>query len=207
MRRVLSLNEIAYGVFKAARGAGFAWGLAEEAGSAARWLAMRGLFKPAAIYDALRQQLSPPCSPQRLSPPAAASGLCPLRLGTVLCDSAETLNMQSATQVAYPLFAAACLAPAADTKQFTLSWSGATITVAKNSAVTSGACLHAAFADVVAVNACAAINLLSENIQDSVLPTDDGWQNLMMLADKILVPSSSNSTMLGAGGGGLTDND
>jgi hypothetical protein len=39
----LSLNEIETTVLKAARGAGYGWGLAEEAGAAARWLAQHDL--------------------------------------------------------------------------------------------------------------------------------------------------------------------
>lgn len=40
---ILSLNEIETTVLKAARGAGYGWGLAEEAGAAARWLAQHDL--------------------------------------------------------------------------------------------------------------------------------------------------------------------
>lgn len=39
----VSLNEIESTAVKAARRAGYGWGLAEEAGRSARWLAMRGL--------------------------------------------------------------------------------------------------------------------------------------------------------------------
>jgi hypothetical protein len=38
-----SLNEIDSQLRKAARGAGLPWGLAEEAGKAARWLEMHGI--------------------------------------------------------------------------------------------------------------------------------------------------------------------
>ncbi|NEY91333.1 DUF3726 domain-containing protein [Tabrizicola oligotrophica] len=47
----LSLSELRSLVTKAARGAGLSWGLAEEAGWAAEWLARRGL--PAADWAAL----------------------------------------------------------------------------------------------------------------------------------------------------------
>jgi hypothetical protein len=40
---VCSLNEVEMYGRRAARGAGMCWGLAEEAGKAARWLAERGL--------------------------------------------------------------------------------------------------------------------------------------------------------------------
>ena len=38
----VSLNEIESTAVKAARCAGYGWGLAEEVGQSARWLAMRG---------------------------------------------------------------------------------------------------------------------------------------------------------------------
>ena len=60
MKSVLSLGEISFVVFKAARGAGFAWGLAEEAGHAARWLTTQGLFEPIDFYNALIKTLPPP---------------------------------------------------------------------------------------------------------------------------------------------------
>mgnify|MGYP006282351575 CR=1 FL=1 len=50
----LSLNEVDAVGRKAARGAGLPWGLAEEAGRAARWLAERGLPGPAALAGALQ---------------------------------------------------------------------------------------------------------------------------------------------------------
>ena len=41
-----SLNELDAMARKAARGAGYSWGLAEEAGRATRWLAAAGLPGP-----------------------------------------------------------------------------------------------------------------------------------------------------------------
>ena len=52
----LSIGELDSLVFKAYRGAGFSWGMAQEAGFAASWLARHGL--PAASYfDILLRQI------------------------------------------------------------------------------------------------------------------------------------------------------
>lgn len=48
-----SLNEIAALAKRAARGAGLSWGMAEEAGRAARWLASYDLTGPALLCDVL----------------------------------------------------------------------------------------------------------------------------------------------------------
>lgn len=74
---IVSLNEIETLATKAARGAGFAWGMAEEIGFAARWLAARDLDGIGAL-DAL------------LATPAACrrSDACPINVGTRLADGA-----------------------------------------------------------------------------------------------------------------------
>jgi hypothetical protein len=74
---IVSLNEIENLATKAARGAGFAWGMAEEVGFAARWLMAHDLDGIAAV-DAL------------LALPDACRGgaACPIRAGTRLADGA-----------------------------------------------------------------------------------------------------------------------
>jgi hypothetical protein len=72
---IVSLNEIETTALKAARGAGYPWGLAEEAGKACRWLAEReerdfGWLAP--LYAILQ---APP-------PP----GSCPIARGAALAD-------------------------------------------------------------------------------------------------------------------------
>ena len=72
-----SLNELDAMARKAARGAGYSWGLAEEAGRATRWLAAAGLPGPM-------------CLAQLLAEVDGADGgaLCPLLTGVALCDGA-----------------------------------------------------------------------------------------------------------------------
>ncbi|MEM7710651.1 MAG: DUF3726 domain-containing protein [Pseudomonadota bacterium] len=89
---VLSRNEIAALCLKAARGAGMAWGLAEEAGFAAAWLAGQGLDGPGHLLTHLNAasgrtwaDLCPVVTPgEWRAPPGGA--ICPIALGATLCD-------------------------------------------------------------------------------------------------------------------------
>lgn len=90
-----SCNEIEQLCLKAARGAGMSWGLAEEAGFAAAWLAARGLEGPGALLALLRK------SSTRTSHDSGAvfvegrfrtadvGAVCPIVLGSALCDHAR----------------------------------------------------------------------------------------------------------------------
>lgn len=82
----LSLNEIEQLCLKAARGAGFSWGLAEEAGAAASWLVRHGLDGPDLLLQ--RLVLGPLTGPAL--PWSSQQGLqCPIRLGASLCDHVD----------------------------------------------------------------------------------------------------------------------
>jgi len=90
-----SLNEIESLCRKAARGAGMHWGLAEEAGKAARWLAVHGLPGPAVLADLLERHCEVAygdLAPMALDGVWRARGenLCPLIAGATLTDRAET---------------------------------------------------------------------------------------------------------------------
>ncbi len=80
-------NEIAALARKAARGAGFDWGTAEEAGRAARWLAARGLPGPealAGLLERLGEARGPECEGHDWN--AGTGALCPLRTGIAISD-------------------------------------------------------------------------------------------------------------------------
>jgi Protein of unknown function (DUF3726) len=88
---ILSHNEVEQLCLKAARGAGMAWGLAEEAGFAAAWLADRGLDGPGALLRLL-EQAAQPVDPLAITTgvwrAAAGGSLCPIATGAALCDFA-----------------------------------------------------------------------------------------------------------------------
>ncbi len=87
-----SIGEIESLVLKAYRGAGFSWGMAQEAGSAAAWLALNNL--PALdAFATLLQQIDG-VSHSALTPQAGGDGLygaaggkiCPVIAGSALAD-------------------------------------------------------------------------------------------------------------------------
>ncbi|RCW79031.1 DUF3726 domain-containing protein [Paracoccus lutimaris] len=83
----LSRNEIEALCLKAARGAGMPWGLAEEAGFAAGWLALHGLDGAALLLAHLTDPLESrfAISDRQWS---GMDGLCPIAVGAALDDHA-----------------------------------------------------------------------------------------------------------------------
>lgn len=89
----LALNEVEAIAKKAARGAGYSWGLAEEAAMAARWLCARGIDGCAALAALLEQGHEAPCPPTIGAEcwVAPAGALCPLATGAAIADRADDL--------------------------------------------------------------------------------------------------------------------
>jgi Protein of unknown function (DUF3726) len=95
-----SLNEIEMMVWKAARGAGLPWGLAEEMGQAARWLAGRGLEWAEPLVAALTEAegregvlLPPVLADDGGWDPVFADGwISPILCGPLLTDIASDIG-------------------------------------------------------------------------------------------------------------------
>lgn len=91
---LLSRNETESLCLKAARGAGFAWGLAEEAGFAAGALASEGIDWAGPILTLLTAKLGQPTHSGRPDPSPGhwqsmtQGALCPITTGAALIDSA-----------------------------------------------------------------------------------------------------------------------
>jgi hypothetical protein len=90
----LSRNEAEMLCLKAARGAGMSWGMAEEAGFAAAWLAMTGIDGPGALLAQLEsaagrtwQQICPAVTAGHWAA-TGADPVCPIAAGAALCDFA-----------------------------------------------------------------------------------------------------------------------
>ncbi len=107
---LVSLAEIDAMGLKAARGCGYTWGLAQEAGRAARWLAAYGLPGPERLSATLEDlhgtlvETAPKRDGGRWYAPAGR--LCPVALGAGLSDRAEALaagERISAEAVLHPL--------------------------------------------------------------------------------------------------------
>lgn len=87
----LSRNEVEALCLKAARGAGMPWGLAEEAGFAAGWLAARGVDGASVLLAHLTAR--PEHSDgivieNRIWSSQSGGGLCPIAVGAALADHA-----------------------------------------------------------------------------------------------------------------------
>jgi hypothetical protein len=135
---IWSLSEIESLSRKAAKGAGYSWGLAEEAGKCARFLCAAGLpgadalagllqFNETRAYDAYR----PDCSTDSWQ--ARSGPLCPIVTGAALCDRADALasgHVITLGPTAFPLLLLPAIASASDIAEapLSLSWPGLTIT-------------------------------------------------------------------------------
>lgn len=133
-----SLNEIESLARKATRGAGYSWGLAEEAGKATRFLCAAGLPGAEALAGWLTEYDGSDyttCCPDCENATWTSTGglLCPLITGAALCDRADSLEQGTGITLAataYPLLLIPAVASASDlsTTGLTLSWTGMTYT-------------------------------------------------------------------------------
>lgn len=87
-----SLNEVEALARKAARGAGYSWGEAEEAGAAVRWLEARALPGVASLAALLRRRDD-----------SALSETCPLQFGMSICDSGGSQMGQPSRNLLAPV--------------------------------------------------------------------------------------------------------
>lgn len=140
---VLSQNETESLCLKAARGAGFSWGLAEEAGLAAGWLAAQGIDGTASLLSFLTEK---PAMDSGVGMPRPMPGhwqsgdqhpLCPITLGAALCDAALLPDGPFGQDtrldpVAYPILVLPFLVRAAQIsgKAVAIDWQGGQLQIA-----------------------------------------------------------------------------
>ena len=142
MSYCLTLAETESYLRKAARACGLDWGIAEEAGKAARWLAAFDLPGPETMLAHLQQlpageyrQFIPDCSCEPWQAPGGL--LCPVITGAALAD--RSLQMLSGhcfrlAATAYPLLLAATVGQAARCHRavFTTAWAGVRVSCFEN---------------------------------------------------------------------------
>ncbi|MDX1512125.1 MAG: DUF3726 domain-containing protein [Gammaproteobacteria bacterium] len=218
---VCSLNEVEMYGRRAARGAGMAWGLAEEAGKAARWLVARGFPGVELLTSLLNANDG---RPYEFMAPHIVNGrwqsgdetLCPICTGAALSDRIDLLarNQEiSLFRVAFPLLLAPFLnqSPLTNNVCHELRWSSVRVSV---------------WADGVAVDSPRASDLVCGDADVVKLtcgdtpdsgpthrPRTEGatmplsvWRALEALAGRTYVPATEESRRRGAGAG-RTDND
>lgn len=213
----VSLNEIEVSAKRAARGTGASWGIAEEAGKAARWLAARGLPGVAVLVALLHEQqgqdaaaVSPRVDNGAWS--SAGAALCPLHTGAAIADdAAEIIRIRKIKfqRLRAPLLLLPFLARAARAEARPLRFEAGTLAVSVDA---NGAA--AADGDMLIALAPSATLTVQDQVIDAPLQEkleaaavgDATWQALQKLAARTYVPASDRSRLAGAGAG-LTDND
>ncbi len=195
-----SLNEVDALAAKAARGAGLPWGLCEETGKAARWLAGNG-FEWAPSLLAL------------LSAPDEQQVASPLLAGTHLADlGAQT---QSIGPIAQPLWLLPFVARIAATngQAIRVTWDGIMIDVWPFGGTMMGMQDALFRAKVPIVNLTPVQAGTGDELQavafDRAMRSSirlESWQALEVWGARTYVPASEQSRSKGAGAG-VTDND
>ena len=206
-----ALNEVEATAKRAARGAGYDWGLAEEAAKATRWLCAQGLDGAAVLAGLLEAGYASERNahvPQDLKGDwLAAAPLCPLATGAALSDCAARL--QDTPRKMGPVTRPAMILPFAAMAARQL---GACVTVEGEGfqAVTDGSGLHIEGTlpeTSGALTIRAAGSLANANPSHTrAEPEEAAWAVLNRFAHKTYAPATEESRLLGAGAG-LSDND
>jgi len=211
----LSIGELDTLVFKAYRGAGFSWGMAQEAGFAARWLARHGL--PAASYfDVLLRQIDgqdvkqlTPCIENHVWENNDRV-LCPVVCGSVISDFGDLLVSKGTLQLGSVYSPAILLAFVTDRRvkrglQMTVN--DQTLSLSEEGAVKPDD-LNILAVSTAQVTLAETSNTKTpaESPHQRAIISEQAMAYLGELAHRTYVPASEQSRTSGAGAG-LTDND
>lgn len=214
----LSLSEIDALCRKAARGAGYSWGLAEEAGRAARWLSAFGLPGPEALAELMKQvgddwqSYTPTPCPQGWGREGAP--ICGLQAGVLLSDreyqvaAGQTIALQ---QVLQPLLLLPHAGRMAESQHGLVELIFPDVTL-----LFSPAGIHIQ-EPIVRIGIANAVQCRLGSVEASggqlLRPSPQGraidveaLEILQQLAAKTYVPATEQSRLAGAGAG-LSDND
>lgn len=208
----LSLNEVEATAKRAARGAGYPWGLAEEAAKSTRWLCAHGIDGCGVLARVLTrfdQSDRAKCAPQIREAIWDATGdaLCPLTTGAAISDRAADLrtgNIQLG-RVAEPLMLLPFVAQSASQLETTvsISWSGFVATTDGARLSTNGEPGAIAGQATIQINGevseCVRLHTRAE-------PGSGTLGTLGKFSHRTYAPATEESRLLGAGAG-LSDND
>ena len=213
----LTLAETESYLRKVARACGLDWGIAEEAGKAARWLAAFNLPGPEialAHLQQLKEQEFSACIPDASRRPWQSSGglLCPIITGAALADrSARMLEGEifELGPTAFPLLLAATVGQAARGHRsvFTTAWAGVQVSCLENGLSIEGNRDDLLLPQVVAVT-CQQNNLTVPQQLPSTLAYEidkETFKKIDELAFLTYAPATAESRA--GAGAGLTDND
>jgi len=213
---IFSLNEIEAMGKRAARGVGLDWGLAEEAGKAARWLSAYQLPGAETLCELLTRndgktydELVPISTENTWT--ASSGALCPLICGSALSDRAHLIAAGQEIKLAKtakPLLLLPYLARAAEQAKTAIevTWQGAEITITPQGVAITGDNIGATLVDEVK---CHAIETTKEMSSEGVVGCEvdaEIWDRLAAFMTRYLAPDTEASRIAGAGSS-LSDND
>ena len=216
----VSLNEIESTTKRAARGAGYDWGLAEDAGKAACWLASRQLPSVDAFLDVFDyvERNGFACFVPVVDTDKVLSGtetLCPITMGSYLNDVATDIEPDSVISIPHtfrPLILVSFVGLAAEAtgKSFRVAWKDSCVDVSTSGSNISNDThsLNLPIARVVKVSLLeqGEVGSLALGRSGSVEIDLQLWKKLQSLAARTYVAASEKSRNLGAGAG-LKDSD
>lgn len=217
MNKKITLAEIEFYLRKAARAVQLDWGIAEEAGKAARWLAAFSLPGPELLVGHLKYIDGKPYLgfiPDCTQPVwKAGSGLiCPVIAGAALADrSAQMLDGKvfELSNVAYPLLLAATVGQAARCHQtvFTTSWANVSVSCFENGISIDGNRDDLLLSEVGSVTCRQGESSTAEQLPSTMAYSVDSeiWGQIDALAFKTYAPATEESRA--GAGAGLVDND
>jgi len=219
---IVSFNEIETMGKRAARGAGMTFGLADEAGKAARWLAVHGLPGPEKLADLLDQQdgvehaqLAPTATDGTWEAPGGR--LCPLVAGAALCDrAAELAGGREITlgAVSHPMLLAWDVSTASSLigQNLELVWDDVVMTFGLSGVRIDGSDETLATSATQAVR-CRRISDTGRGVADPAFRSNEGgwkvdearWVRLGEFAHRTYAPATEESRLTGAGAGLIDD--
>ncbi len=192
---MFSLNEVEATAKKAARGAGYSWGVADEAGFAARWLTARGVDGCAALAALLRRMDGVDfnaAKPDMTQDDWAAAGpLCPLSTGCLMSDLGR--RDYSIGPVAVPILVL----------PFVAGRGGAAIETANGTVTTDGesVCFNGIIDESASRVIVAAPIVMPDRLDrsDRANPDPAAWATLLAFAHRTYAPATEESRLKGAG--------
>ncbi len=207
----LSLNEIEAVAKRAARGAGYQWGIAEEAAKATRWLCAQGLDGVMELSSLLKRGFAnggeAHVPTQFRGDWAGDSDLCPLLTGASLSDCAHLLH-SGPIRIRHLVSPMILLPFAAQVAR--VQSQIATIQSGDFSAATDGVRLVMKdvcppVADSIEVALRGTLTAPCA-LRTRATPDSKGWEIINSFAHRTYAPATEESRLLGAGAG-LSDND
>jgi len=211
-----SLNEIEATAKKAARGGGYGWGLAEEAGKAVRWLCAHGFDGCKALADLLETIDGADLTDKRpiinngvwRSP---SSELCPLTTGAALSDRAFSLTTEGVIihSILQPLLLLPFVQAAARQLQGSVTITWPNVSAVCNGAGISWNAKSAAQLYCTADSVKVFFGGESGNVLPAATraePNEADLKRLIDFARRTYAPATEESRLLGAGAG-TSDND